>query len=143
MLTADRLRCTTTTRPIADVPLPAIDETSRADGSRFGGVLACWSAEAQSINSTYPRWRRVGFSDNKMIGIGYATSEIMADGDLFEADLRDAFRQELAFALDHCVLVGSGAGQPERTSSPALSNRCSTCERWRSPFRPRQIGRSR
>jgi transposase len=30
-----------------------------------------------------------------------------------------------------------------RTSSPALSNRCSTCERWRSPFRPRQIGKSR
>ena len=86
MLTADRLRWTTTTRPIADVQLPAIDETSRADGSRFGGVLANWSAEARSSNSTYPRWRRVGFSDNKIIGIGYATSEIMADGDLFEAD---------------------------------------------------------
>jgi transposase len=30
-----------------------------------------------------------------------------------------------------------------RTSSPTLSNRCSTYERWRSPFMPRQIGRSR
>jgi HK97 family phage major capsid protein len=102
----------TTTRPLADVELPAIDETSRADGSRFGGVLAYWSSEAASQSSSFPRWRRVGFTGRKIIGIGYATSEMMADSDLFEGALREAFAQELAFALDHCVLVGSGAGQP-------------------------------
>ena len=38
---------------------------------------------------------------------------MMADSDLFEGALREAFAQEFAFALDHCVLVGLGAGQPE------------------------------
>ncbi len=103
----------TTTRPLGDVELPAIDETSRADGSRFGGVLAYWSSEAASISSSFPRWRSVGFTGRKIIGIGYATSEMMADSDLFEGALREAFAQELAFALDHSLLVGSGAGQPE------------------------------
>jgi HK97 family phage major capsid protein len=103
----------TTTQPLADVELPAIDETSRADGSRFGGVLAYWEAEAASISSSYPRWRRIGFTGRKIIAIGYATSEMMADSDLFEGAMREAFAQELAFQLDHTILVGSGAGQPE------------------------------
>jgi HK97 family phage major capsid protein len=62
----------TTSRPLGDVELPAIDETSRADGSRFGGVLAYWSSEAASISSSYPKWRRIGFTGRKIIGIGYA-----------------------------------------------------------------------
>jgi HK97 family phage major capsid protein len=102
----------TTLRPIADVELAAVDETSRASGSRWGGVIAYWGAEASSQSSTFPKWRRVGFSGHKIIGIGYATGEMMADDALFEAGLREAFSQELAFALDECVLVGSGAGQP-------------------------------
>ncbi len=103
----------TTTRPLGDVELPAINETSRADGSRFGGVLAYWSSEAQSISSSYPRWRRIGFTGRKIIAIGYCTSEMMADSDLFEAAMREAFAQEVAFALDQVILMGGGAGQPE------------------------------
>jgi HK97 family phage major capsid protein len=103
----------TTTRPLADVELPAIDETSRASGSRFGGVLAYWEAEAASISSSFPKWRRIGFTGRKIIAIGYATSEMMADSDLFEGAMREAFGQELAFALEDTILVGSGAGQPE------------------------------
>ncbi len=101
----------TTTRPIADVVLPAVDETSRADGSRYGSVLAYWASEAETISSTFPRWRRVAFAGYKLIGIGFATSETIADSPLFEAGLRDAFAQELGFAVDHVVLVGSGARQ--------------------------------
>ena len=86
---------------------------TRADGSRFGGVLAYWDAEAVSISSSYPRWRRIGFTGRKIIAIGYATSEMMSDSDLFEGAMREAFAQEVAFALDHSILVGNGAGQPE------------------------------
>jgi HK97 family phage major capsid protein len=102
----------TASTPLADVELPAVDETSRASGSRWGGVLAYWAAEAASISSAFPKWRRVGFSGNKIIGIGYATAEMFADGALFEAGLREAFSQEISFLLDDAILVGSGAGQP-------------------------------
>ncbi len=103
----------TSTLPLGDVELPAIDESSRADGSRFGGVLAYWSSEAASISTTFPRWRRVGFTGRKIIGLAVVTSEMMADSELFELALREAFAQEIAFALDHCVLVGDAPGQPE------------------------------
>jgi hypothetical protein len=47
----------TTTRPLADVELPAIDETSRADGSRFGGVLAYGRAERRALARRPRAWR--------------------------------------------------------------------------------------
>jgi HK97 family phage major capsid protein len=102
----------TTAQPIADVQLRAVDESSRLDGSRYGGVLAYWSAEAAAITSTFPRWRRVGFSANKIIGIGYSTRELAEDSDLFEAELRSAFGEELAFKLEQAIVAGSGSGQP-------------------------------
>ena len=35
--------------------LPAIDEASRADGSRWGGVLSYWDDEAVAPPTTLPR----------------------------------------------------------------------------------------
>src|SRR5207249_769410 len=69
----------TTTQPLADVQLRAISEESRIDGSRYGGILAYWSSEAATITSTFPRWRRIGFSANKVIGIGYSARELFED----------------------------------------------------------------
>ncbi len=37
-----------TTAPLADVKVPAIDETSRADGNRWGGAVAYWAGEAHT-----------------------------------------------------------------------------------------------
>ena len=39
----------------ADVHLPAIDETSRADGSRWGGTLSYWEAEGVTPPEALPR----------------------------------------------------------------------------------------
>ena len=41
--------------PLADIRVPGIDETSRADGSRWGGALAYWAAEAVQVAGTFPR----------------------------------------------------------------------------------------
>ncbi|KKK82320.1 hypothetical protein LCGC14_2804560, partial [marine sediment metagenome] len=38
--------------------IPAIDETSRADGSRWGGVQAFWTSEGGTIAASQPKFRQ-------------------------------------------------------------------------------------
>src|SRR3990170_486737 len=55
----------------------AIDETSRVDGSRSGGVLAYWTAEAGSLTKSKPTYRQMELTLQKLTGLYYATDELL------------------------------------------------------------------
>ena len=57
----------------------AVDETSRVDGSRWGGVRAYWTAEAASLTATKPTYRQMELSLQKLTGLYYATDELLMD----------------------------------------------------------------
>jgi len=101
-----------TVKPLADVKIPGIDETSRADGSRWGGALAYWSTEAGSISSTFPRFKNLNFSTKKLIAIAMVTNELMEDAPMLEGHLKRVFAAEMGFKLDLAALSGTGAGVP-------------------------------
>jgi HK97 family phage major capsid protein len=105
----DRRRTST---PLADVKVPAIDETSRADGSRWGGALSYWLAEASTITTTFPRYKQLNFSSKKLVVAIFVSNELLSDVPMLEAHVRRVFAAELAFKLDLAVLNGSGAGVP-------------------------------
>ena len=96
----------------SDWKLPGIDETSRADGSREGGTLAYWTAEAVQPNSSYPHFKLVTYSGHRMIAISIVTNELMQDSKLLEFVVRRAFASEAGFKLDLAILQGTGAGTP-------------------------------
>lgn len=101
-----------TSKPLADVKIPGIDETSRADGSRFGGVLSYWGDEATLVPAKLPRFKNLKFSTRKLIGLTYGTDELLSDAPMFDVHLKRALKAEFGFKLDLAVLSGSGAGQP-------------------------------
>lgn len=95
------------------VKLNAIAETSRADGSRWGGVQAYWIAEAASKGTgTKPAFRQIELNLKKLIGLFYATDELLQDAAALETVARQAFAEEFAFKLDDAVVNGLGAGVP-------------------------------
>jgi len=49
--------------------IPGIDETSRADGSRWGGIRAYWLEEAGTKTASYPKFMMVELSLKKLIGL--------------------------------------------------------------------------
>ncbi|MGC1784458.1 MAG: phage major capsid protein [Acidobacteriaceae bacterium] len=93
--------------------LNAVDEDSRADGSRWGGILSYWLAEAQTYSGTKPKFREVQLIANKLIALIYATEELLEDTDLLESYVDSIVPQELAFQLDEAIINGTGAGQPQ------------------------------
>ena len=90
----------------------AIDEDSRANGSRWGGVQTCWEGEADEITASKPKFRQMELSLKKLTGLCYATDELLQDAAALEAVIRQAFAEEFGFKIDDAILSGSGEGEP-------------------------------
>lgn len=88
------------------------DETSRADGSRWGGVQAYWAAEAATVTATKPKWRKLEIELEKLMAICYATDELLQDATALRAIISQAYAEEMAYKLDDAIINGSGVGQP-------------------------------
>jgi HK97 family phage major capsid protein len=103
------------------IKLPAIDETSRASGSRLGGVQMYWVGEGDTVTAKKPKFRQIELNLNKILGLSYVTDELLSDSAMLGSILRDGFTGEAGFMLDDCILNGSGAGMPLGIlNSPAL-----------------------
>lgn len=94
------------------VKINAIDEDSRADGSRWGGVLAYWVNEAAALTGSKPKFRQVELQLQKLIALCYATDELLEDAAALEAVISVAFGEEMTFKLEDSIFNGTGAGQP-------------------------------
>lgn len=92
--------------------LKVVDEDSRVDGSRMGGVLAFWANEADTFLSSRPKFREVNLFLNKLTGLVYATDELLEDAAALTAWIMDNMPTELAFRVEDALFQGSGAGQP-------------------------------
>ena len=93
--------------------LNGIDETSRADGSRYGGIRGYWADEAASVTATSPKFNRVELRLNKLMATYYATDELLQDAPALAQTVSNAFGNELAFKLDDAIINGDGAGKPQ------------------------------
>jgi len=91
--------------------LKTIDETSRASGSRWGGVQVYWEAEADSTTSKTPKFGRFELSLDKIMGVCYTTSELLQDAEQLGAVITQAFSEEIGFKMSDGVIRGTGAGQ--------------------------------
>ena len=89
-----------------------LDETSRADGSRAGGIQAYWKDEAALKTKSKPTFRQIELSLNKLIGLCYATDELLDDTQALAQVIDTGFRSEIEFKLIDAIINGSGAGQP-------------------------------
>ncbi|RQN12494.1 phage major capsid protein [Clostridium butyricum] len=90
----------------------AVDESSRANGSRWGGVQTYWENEADQHTSSKPKFRTMDLSLKKLTGLCYATDELLTDAAALESVLRQAFAEEFGFKMDDAILNGIGSGQP-------------------------------
>ena len=93
--------------------IPAINEVSRADGSRWGGIRAYWAAEAGTLTSSKPGFRQISVELQKLIGLCYATDELLQDAVALESYVNRWFPLEFGFKLDDAIINGDGAGKPQ------------------------------
>lgn len=88
-----------------------MNETSRKNGSRFGGIQVYHAAEAGTVTATKPSFREFTLNLHKLMGLMYATSELLQDTEALAATVNMWFPMEFGFKLDDVIINGSGAGQ--------------------------------
>jgi len=90
----------------------AVNETSRADGSRRGGIQAYWTAEAGSKTASKPEFRQLELKLKKVVGLVYATDELLQDANALESWIMQNLPEELRFVVEDAVVAGTGVGMP-------------------------------
>ena len=112
-----------TDKPIADARIPGVDETSRATGSRNGGVVSFWlPEEGNAITPSVSKTRNIAFAAHKLVVAIIASAELVSDAPLLESHLREVIKSEFGYQADAAILSGAEtAGQPMGIlNSPAL-----------------------
>jgi HK97 family phage major capsid protein len=96
------------------IALKAIDETSRATGSRKGGVRAYWLSEAEQYTAAKPKFREITLKPHKLGVFYYATDEELADASSvsLEKKLAQYAAEEIGWMIDEAILHGDGVGKP-------------------------------
>jgi HK97 family phage major capsid protein len=94
-------------------------ETSRATGSRNGGVRGYWVNEADTITPSAPKLGQIEWKLKKLGAILYATEEMLADSAALSSIIAQAVPEEFAWLLDNAILNGLGGGEPLGTINSA------------------------
>ena len=94
------------------IKIPAVADSSRADGSRSGGIQAYWAAEAGTKTASQSTFEQVGLELKKLVGLTYATDELLQDAPALEAWIGRAFAAEFDFKIADAIINGDGAGKP-------------------------------
>jgi HK97 family phage major capsid protein len=101
--------------------IPAIDESSRTDGSRWGGVQIFRAAEGVSGAPKRPKYRLIQLRLKKMLGFTYVTDELLQDSVALGTILQEAFAEEFGYKMDQEIFKGTGAdGMLGIMNSPSL-----------------------
>lgn len=109
---ASRCRRVTISGSANSMTINGVDETSRATGSRYGGIRGYWVDEADEKTASKPKFRKIELKLKKLIGLCYATDELLDDAAALGGIIRDGFISEFGFLLDDGIMNGAGAGQP-------------------------------
>jgi len=91
--------------------IKGIDETSRVNGSRWGGVQVYWEGEADAIAASRPKFRTMTIPLGKVVGAYYATEEVLEDAPALAGVVNEAISEEFSFKLEDGVIRGTGNGQ--------------------------------
>ncbi len=88
------------------------DQTSRADGSRQGGVLGYWVDEGTAPTASNTKLARIEMKLRKVGAFGVMTDEILDDAAALGGELQSAFAEELVFQTENKIFRGNGASAP-------------------------------
>jgi len=95
------------------VKIPAVNETTHASGSTFGGVVLYRPDEGVAKTASYPQFHHVTLTMHKLVGLCYVTDELLEDSAITLGPLLgNMFSQAIQFQVDEDFVNGTGANQP-------------------------------
>ena len=92
--------------------LIANSETSRATGSRYGGIRGYWLEEAEVITESRPKVRQLKLEPHELGVFAFVTDKLLRNAAALQVYLFRAAMDEINWLSGDAVLNGNGAGKP-------------------------------
>lgn len=110
----DNLLARTDQYPVTgeSLTMPASAETSRATGSRYGGIQGYWLAEAAQMTSSKPKLRQMKLEPQELAVLVYVTDKLLRNAPALNAFVSRAASEEILFLINDAIINGNGVGQP-------------------------------
>lgn len=105
----DRYTCSS---PANSMRWVSVDETD-VSSSVFGGVQMYWTSEANTVAASKPKFREMKMDLEKMMGLAYATDEMLTDAPFMTGFFGTAFAMAAERLLVSSVISGDGVGKPK------------------------------
>ncbi|KKN74783.1 hypothetical protein LCGC14_0386760 [marine sediment metagenome] len=87
-------------------------ESSRATGSRRGGVQFYWLSENQAPTPSRPKFENMDLKLKKAGALVYVTEEQLQDSTALESYVMRIMPEELRWGVEDSILNGTGSGMP-------------------------------
>jgi HK97 family phage major capsid protein len=88
-----------------------IDEDSRVDGSRSGGIRWYNDKELAEATSSKTTLKKTRWEPNRLTGLYFMSNEINNDVPALQGEMNKLFGEELAFRKQEMVFRGTGSGE--------------------------------
>lgn len=103
------------TRRTIEVPALKQDGTTVGEPHWFGGMLAFWSSEAETMKETEPAFRNIQLTAHELTAVTHTSNNLLADSAVSLAAILTGprgFPGVVAWKEDYAFLRGTGVGQP-------------------------------
>lgn len=99
---------------VESVTIPAIAETSRANGSRWGGVQGAWKDELTQMGTlSKVKLRDVKISPHELYCFGFVSDKLLRQAPGLASNmLLGAFADEINFKIGDAIFNGNGVSKP-------------------------------
>lgn len=95
-----------------NMTFPTDSETSRANGSRAGGLRAYWVGEGDPLTGNSPKLGEATLKLHKLAVLVYLTEELINDnGMALESYVNKKVTEEIEFTLGESIFNGNGVGR--------------------------------
>jgi HK97 family phage major capsid protein len=95
------------------ISFPRNLESSRATGSRYGGVQGYWKEEGVAAPATKPKFGLLQLTLRQLIALCRISDNLLEDSPMALTQYVDrAFTDELNFLTGQAIFAGTGTGQP-------------------------------
>lgn len=98
---------------VESITVPAINETSRADGSRMGGIRGYWKDELTALTESRPAMREVKLTPHELFVFAYISDKLLRNAPQAASRiLETGASDEIAFKIGDGIFEGNGLGKP-------------------------------
>lgn len=89
-----------------------VDETSRANGYRWGGINSQWVDSGTAVTASKLKFAKKKMDLEKLMAVVPVTDELLQDSSALGSLLDQAVTEDFAFMVDDAIVSGTGAGMP-------------------------------